>query len=165
MIANYDVVRETLFGRLLGCAIPQVIKDKLAKKEPMEVDMTNLDIVIKVNDVEMDLHRLFSMFERSLTEEPLGQIQTSANSGASVDVVERLLALHAQLDRAQESINEMANDAISAATSSYYCGEYAQESAREAGYEHHPGDSILEEELYTLTEIIDSVRQRNEQVA
>ena len=168
MIANYEVVKETYFGRLLGCSLGQVIKSRLLREEPTEIDMTNIDIQIKVGVVEMDLHRLFSVFEKSLTDSPLGQPQPQARTvNASEDIISELRELADELDRIQERVSEECSDAIGAAASSYYCGDYASEAANESGHEHHPGSCFLGDEISTINRIVESLEeaQRQEEAA
>ncbi len=166
MIANYEVVKETYFGRFLGCSLGQVIKSRLLREEPTEIDMTNIDIQIKVDGVEMDLHRLFSVFEKSLTDSPLGQPQPRVVN-ASEDIISELRELADELDRIQDRVGDECSDAIGAASSSYYCGEYAADSANEAGHEHHPGNSFLSDEISTINRIVESLEeaQRQEEAA
>ena len=166
MIANYEVVKETYFGRLLGCSLGQVIKSRLLREEPTEIDMTNIDIQIKVDGVEMDLHRLFSVFEKSLADSPLGQPQPRAIN-ASDDMISELRELADELDRIQDRVSEECSDAINAASSSYYCGEYASEAANESGHEHHPGSCFLSDEISTINRIVESLEeaQRQEEAA
>ena len=166
MIANYEVVKETYFGRLLGCALGQVIKSRLLREEPAEIDMTNIDIQIKVDGVEMDLHRLFSVFEKSLTDSPLGQPQ-ARTVNASEDIISDLRELADELDRIQERVSEECSEAIGAASSSYYCGDYASEAANESGHEHHPGSCFLGDEISTIKRIVESLEeaQRQEEAA
>ena len=169
MIANYEVVKDTYFGRLLGCSLGQVIKSRLLREEPTEIDMTNIDIQIKVDGVEMDLHRLFSVFEKSLTDSPLGQLQQpqTRTTSSSQEIIDDLRALSDQLYHIQERVSEECSDAIGAASSSYYCGEYAADSANEAGHEHHPGSCFLDEEIGTINRIVESLEeaQRQEEAA
>lgn len=157
MIANYEVVKDTYFGRLLGCCFGQLIKARLAQGESAELDMTAMDIGIKVNGVEMDLHKLFSVFEKSLSESPLGR--PSGNPRVDSDIIEQLSDLADALERQQDNVSEACSDAITAASSSYYCGEYASEAASESGHEHHPGSECLEEEIRDLRGIIETLQE------
>lgn len=153
MQANYEILKDTIIGKFLGCAVPQVLKAKLAAGEPTEIDMSNLEIKITVEGVELDLHRLFGAFERSVPQQ-----QTSV---ADDDILSRLESLRDDLSSAENRLSENCTDAINAASSSYYCGEYASDSANEAGHEYHPGSECLEEEISDLDSIIESVRELN----
>jgi len=157
MEANYNVVKDTLFGRLLGCSLSQVLQASLARGEGADVDMTKLNISMKVNDTEIDLHKLFTVFEKSLLDNPLGA--SAFNTSAGGDILPQLRDLRDALRTSQNNIHSMVEEAIDHGTSSYYMGEYAQDSARESAWEHAPSEESLHEEIYTLSSIIEELER------
>jgi len=158
MEANYEVVKDTLFGRLLGCSLSQVLQAQLSRNEGGEIDMTNLAVEIQVNGHSLDLHKLFTVFEKSLTDAPIGSVPALTSENVTVSVLDKIQRLASDLREQQSSVSECFSDAIGAASSSYYCGEYASESASEAGYDHSPGDCFLDECLCLLEEIESDIR-------
>lgn len=160
MEANYEVVKDTLFGRLLGCSLSQVLQAQLSRNEGGEIDMTNLAVEIQVNGHALDLHKLFTVFEKSLVDSPIGASpasQSMLDPETSATMLSRLRAVIDALRNQQSCVGESFSDAISAASSSYYCGEYASESASEAGYEHSPGDCFLDDCIDSLEGILDDL--------
>ena len=147
MIANYNTVRDTLFGKLLGCALGQVVKARLASGTVDELNMNELDVTMTLNGVDVNLNQLFSALDNAVDE------PSDPESSDVSDVGLFLEALSADLNDKAREISEQFGEAIGAASSSYFCGEYASESAYEAGQEHNPGDEFL----YDVTQRIDSM--------
>lgn len=162
MEANYQVLKDTLFGRLLGCALPQIIKNKLVADASAEVDLTKLDININVDGVDLDIHKLFSVFERSLKDIPMG-LNTNPqgiDTGALglTDLIDMLETLSSELSDKQEYVGSECSDAINAASSEYFCGEYASEAASESGNEHHPGSEFLYEQIERIDSLVSTLK-------
>tara|TARA_B100000131_G_scaffold261534_1_gene257686 strand:+ start:725 stop:1186 length:462 start_codon:yes stop_codon:yes gene_type:complete len=138
-----------------------------------DLDFENVEVEFKINGKEVDCLKTVAMLNSSIEKEGQEAAESareesqSAATEAAVPVdkvrqfehlLERVSSLKDSLARAESELNEACSDAISAASSSYYCGDYASEAANEAGWEHHPGEECLGEQRVELTSIYDDFR-------
>ena len=154
MKANYSVVKDTFFGKVLGAALAQLVKARLAAGALDELDMNDLDVSMTLNGQDINLNQLFSSLE--------GVEGTSSGTRPDIseldNIADSIESIRSTLDGIQQSVSESCTDAINAASSSYYCGEYASDSANEAGCEYHPGEEFMYEPLSQLEDIVTSLR-------
>jgi len=171
MKVNYSAVSDSMLGRFLGCAFSTDAANLME-----DLDFENVEVDFKINGKEVDCLKTVAMLNSSIEkdgkeaveaarEESQAAATSTAELAISVDrvrqfehMLERISNLKDALARAESGINEACSDAIAAASSSYYCGDYASDSASEAGWEHHPGEECLDEPRGDIASIYDDFR-------
>tara|TARA_B100000131_G_scaffold221323_1_gene212842 strand:+ start:28915 stop:29427 length:513 start_codon:yes stop_codon:yes gene_type:complete len=167
MEIKFETVKGTLFGEFLGCAFQDLLRQTLLETPEAagELNCDMLDIQTTLNGKALDFQRLFSAFEGKL---PSSNGEASTEGSGDMILVDRNKLKEAleQVDYAQSEcgsvdsrVEESFNDGIAAASSSYYCGEYASEAASEAGYEHSPGGEVTHEIYNHLDSASDILRE------
>ena len=167
MSYNLTVIGESMFGKFLSCAV-------MANPEGIaRYNLERLNLGLTLDGQPLDLHAVFSAFERNITNGNIQQPPPRAGSSAGPPPSRSVLeSLRDSLQAAQEecgSVNSTVESyfrsAIEAAQD--VAGEHAnvcaREAVHEAAWDHSPGDCVVDEvwsAINTAIEEIDAELER-----
>jgi hypothetical protein len=163
MSYNLTVIGESMFGKFLSCAV-------MANPEGIaRYNLERLNLGLTLDGQPLDLHAVFSAFERNITNGNIQQPPPRAGSSAGPPPSRSVLeSLRDSLQAAQEecgSVNSTVESyfrsAIEAAQDA--AGEYARSAVSDAAWDHSPGDCVSDEvwsAINTAIEEIDAELER-----
>ena len=151
MNVDFEVVKNTVFGKFLGSAFQETLRQLLAEKgDPSTLNTGSLDIDVTLNGKSLDLQRVFSSFEKEISTQAVAT--PPARLTAEVRSQDEIVVTRAWLEELSAQLESICDETHSVDSSVYDCfheaacaaanvvGEVAQEQAREAAGEHSMGD-------------------------